>query len=127
MASKKGDCAGSASGTRCVGKTGKVRVEGRQSRLATEEKDGGKRVTFKLEERKEETDKQEVGSEGLTDIRAMIKQIIRREIKENWKEQEDKLRKEIEELKTDVRKGEERVAYEKRKMGDEMGGNKGKI
>jgi len=64
---------------------------------------------------------------GLTDIRAMINQIIRKEIKENLKEQEDKLRKEIEELKTDVRKGEERVAYEKRKMGDEMGGNKGKI
>jgi len=109
MASKKGDCAGSVSGSRSVGKAGKVRVEGRQSRLATEEKDGGKRVTFKLEERKEETDKQEGGSEGVTDIRAMINQIVRREIKENLKEQEDRLRKEIEELKTDVRKGEERV------------------
>jgi len=109
MASKKGDCAGSASGMRTVGKVGKVRIEGRQSRIATEEKEGGKRVTFELEERKEETDKQEAGSEGLTDIRAMINQIVRREIKESLKEQEDKLRKELEELKADVRKGEERV------------------
>jgi len=78
MASRKGDCAGSASGTRCVGKVGKIRVEGRQSRLATEEKDGEKRVMFKLEDRKEETEEQEAGTEGLTDMRAMIKQIVRR-------------------------------------------------
>jgi len=128
MASKKEDCVGNASGTRTVGKAGKVRIEGRQSRIATEEKDGGKRVTFKLEERKEEADKQEVGSEGLTDIRAMINQIVRREIKENLKEQEEI--KERDRRAEDGRKeerGESGRLKKRGRMGDEMGGSKGKI
>jgi len=109
MANRKGDYARSASGAKCVGKVGKIRVEGRQSRLATEEKDRRKRITFKLGDRKKETEKQEAGTKGLTDMKAMIRQIVRREIKENLKEQEDKLRKEIEELKVSVKKEEERV------------------
>jgi len=36
MANRKGDCAGSASGTRSVGKVGKIRVEGRQNRETNE-------------------------------------------------------------------------------------------
>jgi len=109
MASKKGDCAGSGSGARNVGKAGKVRVDGRQCRLSTEEKDGGKRVTFKLEERKEEAVEQEEGAVGLTDMKGMIKQMVRREIKDILKEQEDKVRKEIEDLKVSVKRVEEKL------------------
>jgi len=58
MANRKGDCTGSTSDARSVSKVGKIRVKGRQSRLATEEKDG-KRVTFKLGDRKEESEEQE--------------------------------------------------------------------
>jgi len=108
MANRKGYCAGSASGARSVSKVGKIRVE-RLSRLATEEKDRGKSVTFKLRDRKEESDEQEAGREGLSDMKALIKQIVRKDIKDNLKEQEDKIKKEIEELKVRVKKEEERM------------------
>jgi len=109
MANRKGDCVGSGSAVKSVGKVGKVKVDSRQSRIAMEEREGGKRVTFKLEERKEEIEKQEVGVEGATDMKVMIRQMVRKEIEENLREQEDKLKKKIEELKGRVKSGEERL------------------
>jgi len=42
MSSKKEENAGIASGTRSAGKVGKIKAEGRQSKLTTEGKEGGK-------------------------------------------------------------------------------------
>jgi len=102
MASRKGESAGSAGSAKGVGKVGKLKVEDRQSRLATVEKEGGKRVTFRLEERKEEVEEQEAG------LAEIIRHEVRREVKDGLKAREDKIRKELEEIRMSIKKKEER-------------------
>jgi len=80
MASRKSDCAGSSS---CASKVGRLKVEERQSRLATEEKDEGKRVTFKLDDRKEDADNQGMETEGRAEMKEMIRREVRREVEKD--------------------------------------------
>jgi len=68
-----------------------------------EDKEGGKRVTFKLRDKEEK----EVRDEG--EMRVVIRQIVRKEIKDSLKEQEDRLRKKIEDIKVSLKREEEKI------------------
>jgi len=104
MAGRRVESAGSSGSAKGVGvgKVGKGKAEDRQSRLAMVEKDGGKRVTFKLDEKEEVVERHEA---GLAD---MIRHEVKREINEELKEREEKMRKEIEEMRLGIKKKEEK-------------------
>jgi len=105
MAGRKEESTGVGGSTRPAGKVGRLKVEGRQGRLTPEDKEGGKRVTFKIGDKEEK----ETGAEGVTEMKTGIRQIVRKEIKDSLKEQEDRIRKELEEIKVNLKRGEEKV------------------
>jgi len=92
MSSKRGESAGSACGGAKEIKVGKMKQEGRQSKLVTEDKVGGKRVSFRLDKDKE-------GEEKLEKIRMELKT----ELRKRFKELEDRVEKEKGEIRGEVR------------------------
>jgi len=79
MASKKGEGAGNAGSAIGVGKVGKLKQEGRQNRLVTEKKTGGKRVTFRLERDKNGEERSAELKESRKELRKKLKKL-----KEKW-------------------------------------------
>jgi len=110
MAGRKSNCAGSSRDGSTAGKAGKVKMEGRQSKLVTEDKVGEKRVTFKLERDMREEERQGLKEELMTEVS--------REIKKEIKELETRLCKKIEELNEVTKGGYVRTEeLEKREIG----------
>jgi len=92
MASKRDESTGCANGEAKDSKVGKLKHEGRQSKLVTEDNAGRKRVSFRIEGNKE-------GKERLCEIKVDLKT----ELRKRFKDLEDRLEKEIGELREEVK------------------------
>jgi len=112
MASRKGESAGSVGSVARDGKVGKLKQEGQQSKLVTEEKADGKRMSFRLESSSE-------GEERLEEIKAELKTELRKRLKDL----KEKLEKDIRDLKEEVKICKEYIEGHKNEeeMGEEMG------
>jgi len=98
MASKRGESAGSVSGGGKDGKAGKLKQEGQQHKLVAEDKAGGKRVTFRLGRRKEEEGRLEE-----------IMEELKIQLRKRFKNLEERLEKEVGELREEVKACKEYV------------------
>jgi len=95
-------------GAAAAGKVGRPRQDGKQRKLVTEDKEGGKRVSFRLECGKECEQRMVALKE---EIKKEISEIIRGEIK-GWEEEKGKVREILKELEERIKGVEEDMSRE---------------